>query len=85
MIIFLKFPCGIEKKMEIYYLTMGWDRVAKRTILSKYMYFLNSITLRQFLLKLNKNKNLKVVLKHCGGEKRKKNTVEKIIGEFFYY
>ena len=51
---------------------MGWDRVAKRTILSKYMYFLNSITLRQFLLKLNKNKNLKVVLKHCGGKKGKK-------------
>ena len=59
--------------MEIYYLTMGWDRVAKRTILSKYMYFLNSITLRQFLLKLNnKNKNLKVVLKHWGGKKEKK-------------
>lgn len=69
--IFLKLSYGIEKKMGIYCLTMGWDRVEKRTILSKYTYFLNSIILRQFLLKLNnnKNKNLKVVLKHWGEKK----------------
>lgn len=73
--------------MGIYCLTMGWDRLEKRTILSKYTYFLNFIILRQFLLKLNNNKkNLKVVLKHGGGGKgKKKTTVEKIIGKFSYY
>ena len=64
--IFLKLPYETEKKMGIYCLTMGWDRLEKRIILSKCTYFLNFIILRQFHLKLN-NKNLKVVLKHGGG------------------